>query len=121
MRFEQFLKALPSLSNPYALAGYLVIAIVWFGYALSKAKVLSRLSSDHSFAVINLILKYAFRLSILAIILCVGYAGYQTYVGANRDTKPRNSVDQQGGNCSALQNGNGNVASPNCESKAGTK
>jgi hypothetical protein len=119
---ERFLKALPSLSNPYALAGYLVIAIIWFGYALSKARVLSRLSSGQTSTVIRLIFKYAFRLSIVAIIICVGYAGYQAYLDANRNAKTHNSVNQQAGDCSNIQNGNGNSASSNCENKAaGTK
>jgi hypothetical protein len=121
VNIERFLKALPSLSNPYALAGYLVIAIIWLGYALSKARVFSRLSSGQTSTVIRLILKYAFQLSILAIILCVGYAGYRAYLGGDVKTH-NNSITQQAGDCSTIQNGNGNSASSNCENKpAGTK
>jgi hypothetical protein len=116
VRLELFLKALPSLRNPYALTGYLVIAIIWFGYALLKAGVFSRLSSGQTSGVIRLILKYAFRLSIVAIIFCLGYAGYQAYLDAHRNP------NQQAGDCSVIQGGSNNSASVNCENKtAGTK
>lgn len=97
-----------------------MIATIWFGYALSKARVFSRLSSRQTSTVIRLILKYAFRLSFVAIILCIGYAGYKAYLDG--DAKTHNSVTQQAGDCSTIQNGNGNSASSNCENKpAGTK
>jgi len=78
---ERFLKALPSLSNPYALAGYLVIAIIWFGYALSKARAyLAVVGSDLYRDPPDL------QICIPAIncrlIICVGYAGYQAYLDA---------------------------------------
>jgi hypothetical protein len=112
--FGQFLKLLPSLNNPYALAGYLVVAIVWFGYALARAKLFARLSPKQTSDKLNLIFKYAFWLSIVAISL--GF-GYRAYVEANR-----NPLKQQGGDCSVVQNGSGNTASSNCENKpAGAK
>lgn len=120
--FEQILKALPSLSNPYALAGYLVVAIIWLAYFLSKARVFSRLSAGQTSGVVRFILRRAFQLSVVVVVLGFGYAAYRAHLGVMQNAKTHTSVKQQAGDCSNIQNGNNNVVSSDCENKAaGTK
>jgi hypothetical protein len=67
-------------------------------------------------------LKYGFWLALAAMLLGVGYAGYQARNDRIRTLGSPGSVNQQTGSCGANVNGNGDTASVDCDQKpAGAK
>lgn len=89
---------------------------VGLGYALLKAGVFSRLSQGQSSGVIHTFLKYAFWLSVIAIIFGVIYGVYRVHENAEaattsspgkRDANSLGNVNQNGNNNNSVA-GNGN-------------
>lgn len=110
---QYFLKALPSLNNPYALAGFLVMVLVSIFYVLSRFKVFSRLSPGQTSSVVRMLIKYAFYLSVIVFLSVTIRAAFVAYFATQTTlSKP---VNQQAGDCSTVQNGNGNSATAKCE------
>lgn len=111
---QYFLKALPSLNNPYALAGFLVMVLASILFILSKYKTLSRLSPGQTSSVVRLTIKYTFYLSVIVFVSVTAHAAFVAYI-ATRTKSVSKPVNQQAGDCSVVQNGNGNSATAKCE------
>jgi hypothetical protein len=119
MELDQFSKIAPYLINPLVLIGFCLFLLFGTHQVLLKAGIVSPLSSRQSSAVVLMILRQGFWISILIIVLGFLYAGFRFH----QDAKNREgSVIQETGSCGSNISGNNNQAAVDCgDKKAGTK
>jgi hypothetical protein len=122
MSLAQFVKIAPYLENYFVLIGFIVFLVTGILSAILKNSRFSRLSRPQTMSLLLLILRYGFWLAIISIFSGLIYTGYHSNKNSSQEQLQIGPVQQQGGDCSAVQNGTGNSASVNCLDKtAGAK
>lgn len=119
MSFDQFLKIVPYLrDHPLVLIGLCLFLVTGIGELFLRSGLLARLSQKQSFHIIRLAVHYVFGISFLIVVLGFGFGAYRARRNSPNTGSPPGPVQQQAGDCSAVQSGTGNSASVNCTDKA---
>jgi hypothetical protein len=101
------------LENPFVLIGFGLFLLFGLYTALVKSRVLPAVSKAQSPNIIRLILNHGFVLSMIVIVLGVGYAAFHAYL--QRGPRPiQGPITQQTGACGTNIVGDNNKSDVNC-------
>ena len=113
MEIEQFSKIAQYLPNPLVSVGFVMFLLAGMWYALLKSGLLTRLSQQQSSVIMNRLLKSAFGLAFVLVIVGFGYAMWQDYHSSNG--RPDGvSINQQAADCGSNIVGDNNNPTLNC-------
>jgi hypothetical protein len=118
----QFVKIAPYLHNYFVLIGFIVFVVAGILYAILTNSHRAKLSNSQKLTLWLAISRDAFWLGIICVLSGLGYTAIHKHENSNPVPAQSAPIQQQGGDCTILQNGTGNSASVNCpDKKAGAK
>ena len=116
MSIQDFSKITPYLTNPLVLIGLVVFLTIGLYTTLVKSKILPPVSARASGKIIQRVMRYAFVIALLTILLGFGKAFLN-----KKSSHTQSGPAEASGDCSVANTGNGNTITTDCSEDTSPK